>query len=106
VSGDWNLIIPPRGDNEPDSTVKQRGFIRGLFDSIGSDHHKVEEIVDLDSLGITQASALIDQLINIRDNGPNGPAPKTTSLFGKIKRAVIITILIIFSIVIFAGLIG
>jgi|GEM_PF-4658580 len=64
MSIEFNLEVPDRKNDEEDSTKKQRSFIYQLCSKIGLDR----EVVNAKSLGIEQASALIDQLILLRDS--------------------------------------
>jgi len=60
-----NFEVPDRESDEEDITDKQRAFIGQLFRKIGM----AQDALAIDELGKFQASALIDQLIEIRDAG-------------------------------------
>lgn len=66
-TSNWRAVVPPREEDEEDVTDKQLLFIEKLLSEIGNESINF----DLSSLGKWQASAFIDQLIDIRDNGPN-----------------------------------
>ena len=63
----WSIVVPNAKENEPDCTTKQLDFIRELFVQIGKDNPF--DYVEDGELGKWQASALIDQLLELRDNG-------------------------------------
>ena len=60
-----DLTVPDRRTGEPDLTSKQSDFLDDLISTL-----EIEDAgIDYQSLGKWQASALIDQLIAIRDTG-------------------------------------
>ena len=73
MASEWNAVVPPRDEGEEDATKKQLEFIKQLFIAIGHEPFEFEE----DDLGKWQASSLIDQLINIKENSiSESPSPE------------------------------
>ena len=64
MRGEWSISIPEREQDEEDATEKQVRFIERLYKSLNSEGIPIEP----DTLGKWQASAFIDQLIEIRDH--------------------------------------
>ena len=65
MSSDYQLSIPDRNEDEDDVTKKQRAFIYSLYEAIDLD----KDFINIKELGKMQASSLISQLIELRDEG-------------------------------------
>ena len=105
MSAEWNIVVPPRKDDEEDCTEKQINFIRDLFREIGPEG--LPEL-DIKSLGKWQASSLIVQLIEIKDNRLEsssfiGIAEDSIGkrILKKAKKVLIITFLVLAVFVVF-----
>ena len=61
---EFDIKMPERHDGEVDVTVTQKGYLIHLFHTVGVE----QASFDVEKLGKWQAAALIDQLIEIRDN--------------------------------------
>lgn len=76
------LIIPPAEDDEENCTPKQADFINYLISILDLPY----DFDPLEDLSKWQASAVIDQLLDMKRNGPDGEAPERDRVIARMMR--------------------